>query len=160
MAESLPIVERIAQAIVAALEAVTADNGCRVTVTEVRRPTRTGFGFTLVNRGVNLVQTDAARQTELDCPGNPAGIAWRQTFAIDCVVRVGESASEPLDQTLNLFAAEIEAAVMADPTWGGLAIDTELTDRLYPPGEKGIEGVTVMFDVLYRVAEDDPFAQV
>jgi len=156
----VPIIEQIAQAIVTTLEAVTEANGWRVTVAEVRRPTRTGVGFTLVNRGVNLVQADAARQMELDCPGNPAGVAWRQSFAADCVIRVSESASEPLDQTLNLFAAEIEAAVMADPTWGGLAIDTELTDRLYPPGEKGIEGVTVMFDVLYRVAEDDPFAQV
>lgn len=155
-----PVIEQIAQAIVAVLEDVTEANGRRITVAEVRRPTRTGVGFTLVNHGVNLVQADAVRVPELDCPGNPAGIAWRQSFAADCVVRVSEAESDPLDQTLNLFAAEIEAAVMADPTWGGLAIDTELTDRLFPPGEKGIEGVTVIFDVTYRVAEGDPFAQV
>jgi hypothetical protein len=151
-----PVVEQIAQAIAAKLATITTANGYLLTVSQVVRPNRTGMLWTPKDLGVAVLQ-GGAEPTALT--GSPLAIEWSQEFSLDLVARVSEASQTPLDQVLNRFESEVVKAVMADPQWGGLAINTELVRIDYPPAEGGVEGVTIVVAVHYRVREADPYTQ-
>jgi len=157
---SLPIVEQIAEEIKATVETVTIANGYELDIGDVVRPTRTGITATPDNYGVILLQLDPARG-DLDNPGNPPALSWRQPFALDLCVRPSDTVTTPIDRLINIFSAEVVKAIMADVTRGGLAIDTHLDELQFMRASDGTyEGVTMFIEVIYRVAENDPSAQM
>ncbi len=160
MSETYPVVERIVQAVVAALEAILKANNYATNVSQVVRPRRTGEMFVPTDKGVAVIQDDERPAPEHNVCGNPPVIGWRLPIACDLVVRVSESATEPMDQVLNIFKADVQKALMQDPQWGGLAINSELGPAEYPDPSKGVEGVTVWIDIEYRVAENDPYTNM
>lgn len=153
-----PIVEQVAQAIVTQLETITTANGYENNVNNVTRPRRTGENTRPQNLDIVLIEEDWDRNEDDDIVGAPSGIGWRVPFALDCVVRQAESSSLPMDQVINAFVADVQKALMADVTWGGLATDTELGAVEFASPEMGFEGATVWVEVLIRVEITDPFS--
>ncbi|HUX15571.1 MAG TPA: hypothetical protein VMW52_03810 [Phycisphaerae bacterium] len=153
-----PLIERIARAIATALATITAANGYRTTVSEVLRPRRTGERVTPKANMILLLQAGIGPEEELDAAGNPGLIGRVASFSADCVIALSESDARPMDEILNIFAADVEQCLMADPTWGGLAIDTLVSGLDYPEAGSGVAGVTVLFDVSYRTDRDDPYS--
>jgi len=158
MAES--IIEQIAQAIVTKLKTITAANGYANTVSEVVRPRRTGENFHPADKGISVLQDNAERETSEDIVGNPPAIGWRQPFTIDLFLRHSEKNTVPMDQALNSFIADVQKALMADVQWGGLAIRSDLGSVDYAEPSRGFEGATVWIEVIYRVAENDPYLRI
>ncbi len=147
------IVERIALAIKAALDALVGD---AVLSAAVRPPKLDGY--TLRHGLAVLQQQDAAEAPDLDIHGNPPARAWRQPFSVDLFVLVDDSSTAPIETTLNSLEAAVTAALMADATWGGLAISTERrAAQSFVLASGGVEGRRLTFEVLYRTPENDPW---
>lgn len=158
MAEpTYPVKEQITAAVAAALAEISIAAGYLTDVASVVRPRRTGEQFRPVAFGVSVLQRDEQREPEQDQCGNPPAIGWRLSIACDLVVRLSEDSTAPMDRVLNTFEADVRKCLMADPTWGNLACETELGATEYADGSEGFEGVTVPVDVIYRVAENDPY---
>ena len=71
--------------------------------------------------------------------------------------------SEDLDARLDAMAAEVEEAIYADPTFGGLAHGTRMGAQVLevdPDGDQSLGVVDMTFDVIYRTAEGAPSAAV
>lgn len=157
-----PIIELIAQRIVQQLATIKIANAYMVDVPAGGsfRLTRTDI-MTPERHNLVLIQGDRTREETSDYEGNPPAVAWRQQFAVAGFVMPSDSDTTPYDQLCNRLAADIERAVMLDPQWGdgsgeALAFDTELQGS-GPLEDDGTPlGVLVSFDVLYRVAENDP----
>ena len=159
MPETLSIKEQITAAVATALEAITVANGYQIDVGEVVRPRRTGENFAPESYGIAVIQDAAERAEIYDEQSNPPIIAWRLAIACDCVLRLSEASDVPMDKALNQFEAAVQKCLMAEQTFGGLAILTDLGPTHYPPAGGGIEGVTVWIYVTYRVSDDDPYEQ-
>ncbi len=149
---SFPVKEQIVQAVVAALETIAG--------VEVTRPRRTGETFAPRHRGIAVIQSAERRESEHDLVGNPDAMGWRLPIACDAIIRLSEHDSTPMDQSLNILEADIRKALMADPTFGGLAITSELGDSEYSDAGNGVEGVTVWIEISYRVASNDPYVNM
>jgi hypothetical protein len=153
------IKEQITAAVATALEGISVANGYNVDVTEIVRPRRTGERFTPVNYGIAVIQGDCQRAEDYDLASNPPIIAWRLAIACDCVLRLSEASTTAMDTAVNELEADVQKCLMADQTFGGLALLTELGAVEYPAGGNGAEGVTVWIYVTYRVSDDDPYEQ-
>ncbi len=156
---SSPIVEQIAVDLAETLEGITAAAGYAVTVSEVIRPRRTGVEASPANYGIILLQGD---EDAVDGAAvtNPPARQWRQLFQMDLYLRISDASDTPIDTLCNLFACEVERAVLADPTRGGLAIDTQRMARLFREPSDTYDGPTLIWAVTYRVRENDPRVQV
>jgi len=153
----IPIVEQIAQALVARLETVSVAGGYETDVARVARPTKTG-GYPLEDRLVVLLQDDPAEDADLEGAGSLK--AWVQPFRILCFVLPSDTETTPVDTRINTLRADVEKAVRVDPTLGGLATDAVIrAPEGWTVRDTAFEGVTVNVDVHYRTAEDDPYAQ-
>jgi hypothetical protein len=157
-AESASVKERLLEAIVNALGLISTAAGYHYDVAEVVRPRRTGENFVPKHLGISVLAGDERKSPieEEHVAGNPPAIAWELAVAIDLVVRLPESSVEPMDKVLCLFQADVQQALMQDWSFGGLAIRTELGPTLYPDAGGGVEGLTQVLIVAYRVSEDDP----
>jgi len=156
-----PIVEQIAAAVKTQLETVTVANGYQQSVAGVERPTRLG-GFTPEDLLIILEQGGAEVDEENSAPGNPRRVAWRQTFVVTLIAQPPDDSAVPVETTLNTFRADVEKAIMADPSWGGLALSTmsDLAEPIPPEFTDGAyEALAVQFVVTYRTPEDDPYTQ-
>lgn len=158
-----PIVEQIAKAMKVRLESVTAANGYRTTVLDVVRPSRIDHVSPRPFRVV-VVQDDADENTELDYQGDPPAAAYDQPFVISMFIIPTETVATPpavtaaLEDTINVALADLHKAVMSERQWGGLAVDSRVTD----PGhwEISADGYAlagIVVRVTYRVDEDDPY---
>ena len=152
-----PVKELIAQAVVAALEKISDENGYQSPAVEVVRPRRTGESFCPKHLGVAVIQDDEQREPDSDCVGNPPAIAWRLPIACDCIVRLSEADERPMDQVLNVLEADVRRALAADCQFGGLAVDSALGASEYLQAAGGVEGVTVWIEIVYRVSWTDPY---
>lgn len=82
-----------------------------------------------------------------------------QTRNLDVVVEGYAKINDTLDDTLDTIAAEVETAIHADLTLGGLVKHIELTGTditLAGEGEKMAGVVKLTFDAMYRVNITDP----
>jgi len=156
---SLPIIEQIAVELKATLETITAANDYDVEVSEVIRPRRTGVPQVPDSYGIILLGGDEEPGGH-DLIGNPGARSWRHTFTMELFIRVSEHDETPIDTLVNVFACEVERAVMVDATRGGLAIDTRRMGRMFAPPGDGLESVTLIFEVNYRVSEVDARTRV
>lgn len=153
----LAIVDQIANAITDRVALMVDNDAYEIGIIEVVVPTRVGE-FTPRDRQIVIVQGDDERVTDLDIPGNPPGIARRQTWNIRCHLMPDEGSGE---DEVNQAAADIVKAITTPNStwhnWGGLAINTELGRIEYVSFDGGPDGVNVPIHVLYRVSEYSPF---
>lgn len=157
MSESaLPIIERIAQAIEAALQTVPSVLGSAVA--GVVRPTRLG-GYTPRHLLILLEQGDSEPNLEESAAGNPPALAWNQPFTLTLMVRPSDRDTTPIDTILNHFRCEVEKVLMADVQWDGLARSASLgqTSKVLTQ-DAAYEGLELTYTVVYRTAENDPTA--
>ena len=94
-------------------------------------------------------------ETEPASMGNTGTLERTVTLAIEAVVK----ATETLDDTLDKICKEVEIALMADPTLGGLAKDsyimsTEIDEDVV--GEKPVGVARMEFNVIYLAVKNAP----
>jgi len=157
-----PVVEQIAQAIVARIGGVTKAAGYSLDIGSVRRPTQRWQLEHFDHLDAIIVQDDRSRLAESDLQGNPPAIAWVQPFDIMLIVRQGDTDSTPIDQLINQFEADVAKCITTPNatwhSWGGLAINSELSDPASFTNDDGsIEGVAMRLNVHYRHSEFDPY---
>lgn len=158
MPETRSIKEQITAAVATALEAITVANGYQVDVGTVSRPRWTGENNTPEDYGIDVIQGSMERAPDYDLASNPPIIGWRLGIACDCVLRISENATAAMDTAFNQFEAEVQKCLMAEQTFGGLAILTELGE-VTPYAAGGFEGIVVWVYLTYRVSENDPCEQ-
>jgi hypothetical protein len=154
-----PLVEQIAAALVAVLAAITVAAGYRTTVSGVVRPRRLE-DHAAADSGIALMQDDPEEDGELESGAGGLKM-WLQPFRIHCFLQISDADTTALDTRLNRFRSDVEKAIRANPTLGGLA-----TDAIVRPPESWIfkpnrsfEGVTVNVEIHYRTLENDPYTQ-
>jgi len=163
MPETLSIKEQITAAVATALAGISVANGYQIDVGEIIRPRRTGENYAPASYGIAVIQDAAERATANDTmrdtlASNPPIIGWKLKIACDCVLRLSESSTVPMDKALNQFEADVQKCLMAEQTFGGLVALTELGETEYYAGN-GVEGVAVTVYLTYYVSEDDPYEQ-
>jgi hypothetical protein len=162
MPPATPIVEQVALAIVAAIEAIDGDAPWNVTVNRVLRTTRQsltdGAELASLSHGdVLLVQGPRVRSDD-SADGNPPASAWHQTWSLAVAVILSDSDETPVDSVSASFAADIERALMTDPQWNGLAMDTAIDEVVpLPLISATVSGAAISFTTLLRWQEDDPY---
>lgn len=157
MTTSYPIKEQIVQAVAAALATISVKNGYQVNVTEVQRPRITGEGFAPENLGIAIYQCADEAADDYNKCGNPAAIGRTLSIRLDLILRLSEKDARPMQQVLNFMESDVRKAVMQDPQWGGLAIDTRLGDSEYFGESTGAEGIAQMIEIAYCVSLNDPY---
>ncbi len=157
MSEEFPVKERIMQAIATQLATITIAGGYHVDVEAVVRPRRTGEEYVPEASGISLLQGEETENPEDDAAGDPPLQGWMLPVLAECVIRQSVQDERPMDQVLNVFEADVRKALMVDPTWGGLAIRSQLRANTYPDPSNGVEGVIVPVEVYFRTAENDPY---
>lgn len=92
---------------------------------------------------------------EPDVMGDGGTLARRVTVTVQALAEGGDD----LENVLDDLAGEVETAVSADPTLGGLAEDSWLAATEAAPGEPGERrtgSIELAFAVLYRTARGAP----
>jgi hypothetical protein len=153
----LTILDQINSVLFDRLTAMVDDPDYEIGIVEVIQPTRVGE-FSPRDRQILLVQGDDERVEELDIPGNPPGVARRQTFNVRCHLMPDETSGEDV---INQAAADIITAITT-PNAGwhhmdGLAIDSQIGKFEYVSFDGGPDGVNVPVQITYRVSEYSPF---
>lgn len=86
-------------------------------------------------------------------------IGFRQHYTFETWIINSENSEQPIDERINLARSDIEKALMADPTRGGLAIDTTIeTPELFDDVKGAFAGIRVRASVYYRTLIDDPYS--
>ena len=153
MTEDSPIVELIAQDLLATVNGVTEANGYLQTLTAVR-PKRVNAEADITGDLCVLIEQDDPEQVGVN--GNVQ--EWRQTFAVQAFVIDSDAATVAIDTRINFVLADLLKAIMADHTRGGYAIRQEIGDIdrfIYA----GYSGVAVSLEVHYRTTYGDPYTQ-
>ncbi len=157
-----PIIEQIMTKVVAALQGITTGNGYEQTVSEVYRPkTILGYG-TVPNKdlSIQLILGDPTRNEELSRMGNPPLVAWDQPLEMNLIYRPSESATSAIELVLNKFWSDVIKAIYADPQWGALAINTEISDPQWLISQDdGFVGINATVNLQYRHQENNPYQQ-
>lgn len=131
---------------------VTAVTGLTTTGSRVYRSRV--YPVDTVNLPGLLIYT-TAEASEIDSLASPRGLERSLDLAVEGVAQ----ATANLDNTLDQIAAEVETALAADTTRGGLAKDTYLASteiQLSDEGDKPVGAVRMIFRVVYRTRETAP----
>jgi len=151
---STPIIEKIAIAITADINAITEVNGYNQDLTAVR-PKKVDFDTPWDDLTVLVSQDTAVKDGEMT-----NGLQqWRQTFFATAIVIDSDTAETSVDTRLNQVTADIQKKLMVDDSRGGLAIDTIIMGAVPFNDDDGLTGVNVVFDVQYRTSVYDPYTQ-
>ncbi len=92
---------------------------------------------------------------EPDAMGDGGTLARRLTLTVEGLAEGGDD----LENVLDGLASEVETAVGADPTFGGLVEDSWLASTeiaVGEPGERRTGAIELGFAVLYRTARGAP----
>jgi hypothetical protein len=158
-----PIIEKIAQDVLAIIQTATITNGYNANYTVERRNQRADAekdNHVIIHQMyVDSLQDNAGD----DVVG---GRTYRQTFWLHTYVVESEGSSTPIDNRINIARSDIEKVMLSDPqfldsarlTPSGTVIDT----RIMPPetwDDPRYEGITVVVEVQYRTAYEDPFKE-
>lgn len=150
------------QALKTRLETIVAGATYSFTPSAVLRPTRLSLVTTApVDKLVYLEQGDPQPDDQEYLDGSIPRRCW--VLPVDATVwcLAVESSTTPVSQTCNEREADLITAFMTDPTLGGLAMPTSTHGA--PQGmvsSDGVfEGVTVPFEIHYRVSDLDPRIQ-
>lgn len=149
----IPIVERIAEDVLRALQGVSRSAGYNVDL----RPERfKAAGNSVADNQVIVCQGDPPPQS-----GSPQRqIDWMQPFVLLCYIIPRPGDRDPTDRRLNILRADVERAMMLDKSRGALAFDTipRLAVQINDV-DTGVPGVLLQFDVHYRTKLGDPYSQ-
>lgn len=156
-----PVVEQIAGEIMDAIGEISVQNGYQHDVGRVLRPTRVGYtdGAELVSPmhlDVLLIQVDRVRIEGIE--GEGPAVEWDAQWDAIGFTLPADTDATAIDEVANRFSADIEKAVMADPTRHGTAVTTDIVSDVEVTLENGaFAGRGVRIKVRYRTAENDPF---
>jgi hypothetical protein len=160
---TFPVLERIAQALETRLANVTTDKGYNVTLHPARQK-RLGV-ITLSDGDALITQADPAPDQEMTTEGNPRLVANVQPFHIVIICRPSDSSDVPIDQALNVSAADAVKALQIPETpgddwrtFGGLAYNASFEPQQEFPSDGKMTGVVVILNVSYRTPENDPYS--
>jgi hypothetical protein len=154
----LPVVERIARKIFAALGDVTPAAGYTNSFTVRRRGTR-GNAPTAEQIGPGKVFAVLIQPSpqKIDDESHPF-VGWMQPFWVDLYVYSDEDASEALDSKINSARADCSKAMCNNDrrTWDALAIDTTEEAPIPFEGPGTLHGIQCRFTIQYRHVFYDP----
>jgi len=154
----LTVVDSIATVLMTRLSTLIGGDE-QTDVVEVIRPSRLG-NYTPKDLQIVVTQANPERVTDLDCPGSPPALCWRQVFNINCHVMPSEMDATSVDQLSNQFAADVVKAVTSPSTWhsfGGYSINAEWLDIQNMQTGEACDGVTLPIAITYRVSENNPY---
>jgi len=143
---SQPIIEQIAVAIADLVDGITGLTALR--------PKRVFFLDDVTGDGTVVVTQDQPEKGESTLYTQD----WLQPFSLTALLTDSDTATDSIDTRLNAIRSDLEKALLADPTLGGLAIDTVVEPPTYFNAED-LTGVEVKITVHYRTQYDDPYAQ-
>ena len=157
MAFTLPISEKVAQAVQTAVAAVTIANNFQIDILGCTRSNKDGSNWPLKHLQAILWQGDPVPLDEAVDQGDKD---WMHPFVIAVLIAPAENDSTPHDQWVNVVRADIEKKLMEDITFGGLAIEAHI---LKPETNVTVRGTFIVpyinLAVLYRTRENDPYSQ-
>lgn len=114
--------------------------------------------------GIIVTQGNPERVPESDCPGNPPALAYMLPINIRCRIMPSETDLTPVDEYINVIAAEVQRVVCDETeldyswhTFENLSFDAQWATHELVGGEGGFEGINVPLLVTYRVTEGNPF---
>jgi len=150
---ALPIVEQIARALAVQLATITTANGYEHDVEAVVRPGRAAVrpqhGLLTIEQGEKTPADEAACGSE----------EWVQPFTLIYWLKPGDASEAPIDGLANMFGADVEKAVKADPQWASLAIDSWVSaGEAVQTADAAFDGLALTFNVLFRHALGDPYS--
>lgn len=155
-----PVVSRISDEIFARLQALVSGSAGAYSFANVVRPTKLAT-YTPQHGLIVLTRGEVSRVTELDCPGNPPAVAFRQTFSIRVHIAPSEKDTTPVEVYEDVMEAEIHKAIVNDAatwhTFGDLAINADLGAQQTVVSDGGYDGIAVPLAVTFRIAEGDPY---
>jgi hypothetical protein len=149
-----PVNELIAQNILTTIQGVTTGNGYNYTLS-AQRHTRAGDKVAHLN--AVIIQEDPK---EVPDPKVYNTKEWLLTFHVGVFVIPEEQDTTPIDQYVNLIAADVHKALMVDRYRGGYALDTQIRPS-YKSAEEGLkyECIVIPAEVNYRTNELNPYQQ-
>lgn len=150
--------ERILQHVQATLEAVTVEHGYQTTLQSVQRFQQDGQQLSVVPVAVLVEGGD---DVELDGPmnGYDGLVSHALTLSVVLIHRQDTDVdSQPAAQAMNRLIADVQKAMQADPTRGGVAINTEEIGVGELDAEEGQPELvrTVGYRIRYRHRRTDP----
>ena len=155
-----PVVSRISDEIFARLQALVSGSAGAYSFADVVRPTKLAT-YTPQHGLIVLTRGEVSRVTELDCPGNPPAVAFRQTFSIRVHIAPSEKDTTPVEVYEDVMEAEIHKAIVNDAatwhTFGNLAINADLGSQQTVVSDGSYDGIAVPLVVTFRVTEGDPY---
>lgn len=154
-----PVIASISDELVDRLTTLITEPNDAFTFSGVERPTKLAT-YTPSHGLIVLVRGDSERLTDLDCPGNPPAIAYRQTFLVVVHIAPSEKDVTPLEQYEDVAEAAVVKAVRNGNTWhtfGGYAINADFGAQVTATNDGGYCGISVPVFVTYRVSESDPY---
>ena len=146
----VPVIELIAQDVLATLAGVTVENGFNYTLSAQRH---SKAGDKRAHLSAVIVQEDPVEEP-LKVYNT---LEWRLVFSIGVFVIPSETDATAIDTYCNLIRSDVEKAMMVDRYRGGNALDTLI--RAPRTGvEEGLEYdcIAIQVEVNYRTAETDP----
>lgn len=154
-----PISTLISDEIFARLQKMITSSDASYFFNDVVRPTKL-VTYTPKHGLIVLTRGEQIRVPDLDCPGSPPSMCWQQTFLIRVHIAPSELDDTPIELFEDVAQAEITKAICNDDTWhtfDGNAIDADFQPVITTNTDGGYSGIAVPVDVVYRVAEDDPY---
>jgi len=139
--------EQIAAKVATAIHAVDGATCIRRTRRKISQP--------IVNGLVILFQDDP--QPDAECPHGWQ--QWDAPFTAQAFVVLDDTDTTPVDTELNNLRGKIEAAVMADPQWATLALETAVLAPVTSEADEAYDLVQVNFRIKFRHLILDPFSQ-
>jgi hypothetical protein len=151
-----PVVSRISDEIFARLQTLVSGSAGAYEFVNVVRPTKLTT-YTPQHGLIVLTRGEVVRVPEMDCPGNPPAVGWRQTFLIRVHIAPSERDTQPVEVYEDIMEAEIHKAIVCDPdiwhTFGNLAINAEFEPQQTVASDGSYDGIAIPLAVLYRVTE-------
>jgi hypothetical protein len=154
-AASTPILESIAENIKTIVAGITIANGYQQDLVCLR-PKRAFFLDAVTQDNTVILAQDAPAKVDASAFGCQE---WIQPFSLVAILMDSDAATTPIDTRLNQVRSDIEKAILADTTHGGLAIDTIIEPPAYF-AENQMTGIEVKINVHYRTKYDDPYTQI
>ena len=154
-----PVITLISNEIFERLQHLITDTTGAYSFCDVVRPTKLAT-YTPKHGLIVLTKGAIARVYELDNPGNPPAIAYQQTFLIRVHISPSERDETPVELFEDIAEAEIVKAIRNSDTWhqfDGNAINAQFEAVQTATSDGGYDGIAIPLNVVYRVAEDDPY---
>lgn len=155
-----PVVSRISDEIFARLQALVSGSAGAYSFVDVVRPTKIAT-YTPQHGLIVLTRGEVSRATDIDCPGNPPAVGYKQTFLIRVHIAPSERDETPVEVYEDVMESEIHKAIVTDSatwhTFGELAINADIGAQQTVVSDGGYDGIAIPLTVMYRITEGDPY---